>query len=759
MKLPKLSRYGLMAIFALFACLPLSQAQNKEPYKNLEQAILSSSHLYGEHGPQSVNWIDDGDQYSYTQYNPEKNREEIRAFNPKTKKDRLIFDAAGLTFPNSGDPFQYQSFQWAHDSKHLLFKTNFRKIYRRSGISDYYVYALADSSLKLAAKDARTAELSPDGSMIGYERDGNMFVYDFATQKESQLTNDATQHVFNGHFDWVYEEEFGQAQAWKWSPDDQYIAYWQVDESKEPVAQLTNYKGLHPKYVKIRYPQVGDPNPTVKIGVVDVKSGKKMWLDTGETGDFYIPRIYWTSDNGTLAVITLNRAQNHLKLFFFDVKTGKRRLVMEQKSDTWIDVYDFYASVQDLMTFPKGVREFFWVSDKDGWQHIYRYNYDGKLLDQVTHGNWNVTRVEGIDTRHKTIYYSSTENSPLQRQLYSIRFNGSHKKQLTETEGRHEFNMSPNAKYYLDSWSNVSTPTHIDLRSTRGKLIEELVSNKSVSDYISQHVYSPRQLFHFTTSDGQLLDAYMIKPMDFDSTKKYPVVMAVYGGPGSQDVYDQFETNVFHQYLAQEGYIVVDVNNRGSNNYGSKFMKIVYKQLGKWESHDFVETAHYLQKLSYVDGDNIAIMGTSYGGYITTFTLTTHPGVFKLGIANSPPTDWRLYDSIYTERYMGLLSDNEDGYIQSASTTHAKNLSDYLLLIHSAMDDNVHVRNTMQFITALTNAGKDADLRIYPPGAHGAAYNLPSYILLMKVYNRYLNRHLKGETADIPLKVNLSASR
>lgn len=246
----------------------------------------------------------------------------------------------------------------------------------------------------------------------------------------------------------------------------------------------------------------------------------------------------------------------------------------------------------------------------------------------------------------------------------------------------------------------------------------------------------------------------MIKPMDFDSTKKYPVVMAIYGGPGSQAVYDEFETSGFHQYLAQEGYIVVDVNNRGSNNYGSKFMKIVYKHLGKWESHDFVETAKYLKKLPYVDDNNIAIMGTSYGGYMTTYTLTTHPGVFKLGIANSPPTDWRLYDSIYTERYMGLLSDNKQGYIQSASTTHAKNLQDYLLLIHSAMDDNVHIRNTMQFITALTNAGKDADLRIYPLGAHGAEYSLVSEVLLHKVYNRYLNRHLKGETKNTPVKVN-----
>ena len=756
MKLYKLSRYGLITILSLLTYLPVCQAQNKVPYRNMADAILSESYLAGKSGPQSVNWIDGGNRYSYTQYNEEKNQDEIRAYNPKTGKDVLIFDASNHTFPDTTEPFQYRSFQWAHDSRHLLFQTNFRKLYRHSGFADYYIYSLGDKSLKLAVKDARTAELSPDGSMIGYERGGNMYVYDFSTQKEKQLTNDATKLIFNGHFDWVYQEEFSIVQAWKWSPDNQYIAYWQVNESKEPVAQMTNFQGLHPKYVKIRYPQVGDPNPIVKIGVVNVKTGKKIWLNTGLSGDFYIPRIYWTSEKNTLAVITLNRAQDHLKLFFFNVETGQRRLVMEQKSDTWIDVADFYAGVHNYMIFPKGIHEFFWMSDKDGWQHIYRYNYDGKLLDQVTHGNWCVTRIDGIDTRHKTIYYTSTENSPLQRQLYSIRFNGSHKKQLTKIPGDHEFNMSPNTKYYIDTWSNVSTPTHVDLRSTKGKLISELVSNNSVNQYIKRHVYSPRTLFHFTTSDGQKLDAYMIKPMNFDPSKKYPVIMAVYGGPGSQAVYDKFETNGFHQYLAQEGYIIVDVNNRGSNNYGSKFEKIVYKHLGKWESHDFVETANYLKKLPYVDGNNIAIMGTSYGGYITTYTLTTHPGVYKLGIADSPPTDWRLYDSIYTERYMGLLSDNKEGYIQSASTTHAKNLQDYLLLVHSMMDDNVHVRNTMQFLTALINAGKDADLRIYPLGAHGAEYSLVSDILLHKVYNRYLNRHLKDETADTPVKVNFN---
>ncbi|HUX92536.1 MAG TPA: prolyl oligopeptidase family serine peptidase, partial [Ignavibacteriaceae bacterium] len=284
----------------------------------------------------------------------------------------------------------------------------------------------------------------------------------------------------------------------------------------------------------------------------------------------------------------------------------------------------------------------------------------------------------------------------------------------------------------------------VELWDTNGKMLKKLENNSDVTTYLSTHVYSPKELFSFETSDSVKLDCSMIKPVNFDSTKKYPVILSIYGGPESHSVYNSFEASGWNQYLAQQGYIIVDVNNRGNANYGSAFMKIVYGQLGKWESNDFAATAHYLATLPYVDSKNMAIMGTSYGGYSTVFTMLTHPGVFKIGIANSPVTDWRLYDDIYTERYMNLLDKNKEGYIQSDAMTHASNLQGKLLLIHSTMDDNVHVQNTMQLLTALTNAGKDADLRIFPPGAHGAAYNLASYTLMLEVYDHYLNRNLKG---------------
>ena len=741
-------------VIVLFTVLVFSgylTAAEKTPYKDIQDAFNSAKELRGKFGPRSLNWIDGGMRYSYITTNDSAKREEIRSFNPANGKDELVFDAEGVTFPDTTTPFTYRSFQWGKDSRHILFETNFRKIYRKSGESDYYIYSLADKALKLAAKDARTAELSPDGSMVGYERRGNMFVYDFATKSETQLTNDATKEIFNGHYDWVYEEEFGQPQAWNWSPDSKYIAYWHFDESPVPIIQISNYEGLHNKWVQIPIPQVGDSNAIVKVGVLDVKTHKNVWLDPGLKGDYYIPRIYWTSEPNTLAMITLNRAQDDMRLFFFNVETGARRLVMEEKNNTWVSIFNFYTGVNDMMFFPKKIHQFFWVSDRSGYYQIYRYDYDGKLVNRVTNGNWDVINVVGINPEKKTIYYTSAQASPLEVQLYSIRFDGSHEQRLSKAPGFHMFNMSPNCMYYIDSHSDTSEPLQVQLWNTDGKLVRNLETNEGVKKFIATHEYSPLELFSFTTSDSVRLDCSMVKPFNFDPAKKYPVILAIYGGPESHSVYNSFENSWWTEWLAQEGYIIVDVNNRGNANYGSAFEKIVYKKLGYWESHDFVATAHYLSTLPYVDAKEMAIMGTSYGGYSTVYTMLTHPGVFKVGIANSPVTDWRLYDDIYTERYMGLLSDNEAGYIKSDCMTYADSLQGKLLLIHSEMDDNVHPINTMQLLTALTNAGKDFSLRIFPPGAHGAVYSKTSMLLLSRIYTECLNLYLKGNCSDLNL--------
>jgi dipeptidyl-peptidase-4 len=730
---------------ALVFCLPIvAGAQEKQRFASMDEALQAGGILSGRQGPRNVNWIEGGRRYSFTDRDPQTNAPVIRAYDPTSGNAATLFTTAGLTFPGTSQPFSYDSFQWAQDSKHLVFQSNFQPIYRRSGISDFYIYSLADRSLQLATKGARTAELSPNGAILGFERNGDIYVTDLSTHAEKRLTRDASEHVYNGHFDWVYEEEFGLAQAWKWSPDSRYISYWQLNDSAEPQIQLSDYSGLHQDWEKIRIPQVGDSNATVRIGVVNVATGANTWLDTGERGEFYIPRIYWTSRPDTIAVITLNRQQNLMKLFFFDVKTGGRRQVMTETSKTWLDVYDFYAGVDDMMSFPAGSTQFFWLSDRDGFQHVYRYDYSGKLINQVTSGDWSAIRIEGANANQQTIYYTSTEVSPLQRQLYSIRFDGTNKRRITIAEGIHRINMSPAATYFIDRYSSVHQPTQVELWSAPGEKIRTLEGNAAVTNWLATHAYSPAEIFTFTTSDGVRIDASMVKPIPFDPNKRYPVIFDIYGGPGSQQVYDAFATSGWTQWLAQEGYIVVGVNNRGSNNYGSAFMKVVYKQLGKYEALDFAETARYLAKQSYVDSRRVAITGTSYGGYSAVYTMEMYPDLFPVGAANSAVGDWRLYDTIYTERYMSLLNDNLKGYVESAPIEQASKMRGNLLLIHSMMDDNVHPQNTMQLLTALTNAGRDADLRIYPPGRHGAAYNGQSARLIRQVTDAHLARYLKA---------------
>jgi dipeptidyl-peptidase-4 len=464
-----MTRRTVVALLALCGMLdaPASAQQPaRQRFASVEEALVAGALLTGRPGPASVNWIDEGERFSFTTVNPTTRQGEIRRYDPATLRDEPIFQARELVMPGAGRQLAYQSFQWAQDSRNLVFQVDFRPIYRHSGVSDYYVFSLGDKSVKLGADDARTAELSPDGAYLGYERGGDMYAYDMAAGRERRLTTTGSDSIFNGVFDWVYEEEFGVPQAWKWSPDSRKIAFWETDERGVPLFRISDYQGQHPEWTEIAYPKVGDENPTVRIGVADATNGATAWLDTGEQGEFYIPRIYWTSARDTLAVVTLNRAQNHFKLFLFDVNTGGRRLVLEERSDAWVDVYDFFAGILDYLTFPEGVREFFWVSDRDGHSHVYRYDYGGRMLNQVTRGPWSVTRVEGIDPGSRTVFYTSTEASPLERHLYAVGFDGGGKRRLTQAKGTHSIDMSPNGKYYLDTWSALRQPKQVELWGT-----------------------------------------------------------------------------------------------------------------------------------------------------------------------------------------------------------------------------------------------------------------------------------------------------
>jgi dipeptidyl-peptidase-4 len=736
----------LVLLFLTIASLIANtHAQEKNRYTSFEEALYAGGQLSGSNGPSNVVWINDGDQYSYTQRNSETGASEIRSYNPATEEDRLIFVNSDFNIPGTNETFQYNSFQWTDDSRFIVFQSNFRPIYRRSGISDYYYYEVESGELNVLVKDAMTAELSPDGSKVGYEREGDLFVYDLDKEKEIRLTDSGAENFYNGRFGWVYEEEFGLAQAWSWSHDSKYIAYWQTDERDVELFVSTDYSGTYPEYVEIPYPKVGHDNPKIKIGTVDVESGENNWMSL-DLKDGYVPRFYWTSQPGTLAIVWMNRPQNHLQLHFFDASSGNGTLIMEEKNENgWIDVFDFFAGIDHYFFFPEEMEQFFWVSERDGFNHIYRYNYSGEVINQVTDGDWEVTNIHAINPSSEFIYYSSTEESPLERHLYSIKFDGSQKEQHTAEPGNHSISMGDNGLFYIDRYSSKDTPRQVELWSTAGELLRKLEDNAAVSKYVENKVYAPKELFSFTTSDGQELDGSIIKPIDFDPNRSYPLLFNIYGGPGAQGVYNSWESSGWTQWLAQEGYVIVNVNNRGSGGYGHNFEKIVYKNLGHWEAHDFAETANYLiDEYDWIDGERVGIRGHSYGGYMSSFAILTHPNIFKVAIVGAPVTDWKLYDTIYTERYMGLLEDNEEGYAQSAVTTHAAKLQGKMFIAHSSMDENVHMQNTMQLVKALTDEGNDADLRIYPPGAHGVAYNQTSYQLLYRTYSEYLDEHLKN---------------
>lgn len=729
-----------LTIAALLFLFSVAIVAQKKQYDSLSEAFSATMSLRGDRGPSGVQWIREGHEYSFTK--SENRIQQIWIYNVKEQTEELVFAESDHTFPGSDEPFRYRSFQWTRDYQYLLFKTNYQRIWRHSGDADYYLYSLKDKTMTSIVKGAFTAEVSPDGTKVGYGKDGNLFVFGLASGTHSQLTHDGKEKYYNGRFGWANEEEFGLVQAWEWSCDSRYIAFWQSDEREVPLYRLTDFSGQHPEYTEIPYPKVGDAPPIERLGILNVQDGTRDWLDI-DINRGYIPRIYWTARENTLAVVWMNRAQSQMKLYLFDVQTGEKTMILEEESDSWIDIFDFFAGELHLLYFPEDMESFFWISDRDGYSHIYQYDYKGNLSGQITRGEYDVVGIKAIDSKKKTLYYLSTEVSPMEKNLFRVKFNGKGKQQITSAPGNHRVDVSPSGHYFIDSYSDTHTPSQIDLRNGKGELLAVLAGNQRVTSHLEEYDYAGKELFSFTTTDGQQIDGYLIRPMNFDPDKSYPLLMDVYGGPGSQGVYNTFETSGWHQYLAQCGYVIANINNRGNGGYGRDFEKIVHKQLGKWEAHDFAEAAEFLSKESWIDGKRIGIMGHSFGGFSAGMALLLHPDVFKAGIVTAAISDHLNYDCILTERYMGLLEENEEGYRTSSMVAQAGNLEGHMLLVHSLMDDNVHPQNTFQLAKAMIDNGKSIDLKIYPPGTHGVAYDMKSRLFLFSEYLDWLEKYLK----------------
>jgi dipeptidyl-peptidase-4 len=744
-------RFLLISIFWFSVSFLHASAQGNKTYQSLQHALFSSGQLTGNQGPSNIRWIGNGNRYSYLEKNLQHFAPEIRVYDITTGKDSLLFHPAEHIFPHTSMPFNFDDYQWSEDESSILFKTNTTYQnstswkYHLAGSAEYYHFDLATEEITYIDHSSFNARLSPDGKNVGYHKNGEIFIHHIESGTKRKLTNSSEDNLYNGRFGWVYEDAFQLTQALKWSHSSRYMAFWQTDERNVNRLSLANYEGVYTEYNTFSYPKPGTNNPVVKIGILDVETGETQWVDLdGRNG--LIPRIYWTSNPEELAVVWMNREQTEMKLYLYDLVSQEKRLVLEEKpEDGWIDIFSLFSDAKNYLFFPTDRNEFFWVSDSNGFNHIYRHDYTGNLVNQVTYGDWEVTQILAINTETETIYYESTEADPLERHLYSIRFDGTGKVQHSNKPGIHTFNMSPGGKYYFDRWSNTETPHKTELKTTQddGRLIKTIVSNEAVEAYLEEYVYQPRELFNFTTEQGVKLDGYLIRPYNFDPDKSYPLVLMIYGGPGHQGVFNEFETSPWVQYLAQQGYVIANINNRGSSGYGREFKKSVHKQLGILEAEDYAAAAKHLSDQSWIDENRIAIRGHSYGGFMAALSAVLYPNVFKVSLVGAPVTDWRLYKSIYTERHMGLPDENRENYDNSSIMAHAHELKAKMLVAHSAMDQDVHIQNTMQMITAFTEAGKDIDLRIFPKGSHAVNYNSQSYLLLHQIYMDYLETHLK----------------
>jgi dipeptidyl-peptidase-4 len=628
------------------------------------------------------------------------------------KKVNTIIDTK--SFPELVDGID--SFVFSKDEKQVLLANNSNQIFRYSFNANFFLYNLDTKKLTKILEQVQQPTFSPDGLKIGYAKENNLFIYDIASQKTTQVTFDGKKNsIINGITDWVYEEELAFVRAYDWSADGKKLAFIRFDETEVPEFSMNIFKKeLYPTVETFKYPKAGEKNSKVSLLLYDIASNSSKAIDLSNYNDFYIARIKWTNDANVLSAQILNRHQDNLDLLFIDGTTAISKVVLNEKDKAYIDVTDNLTFLKD--------NSFIWTSEKDGFNHIYLYDKTGKLKNQITKGNWEITAYYGFDEKNKTIYYQSVENGSTIRDVYKIGLDGKNKLKLSQQVGTNSATFSPNFQFFINSFSSSSQPTINTLNSTNdGKQIQSIIDNKTLAEKVKKYNLPTKEFFELTTEKGNKLNAWMIKPNDFDANKKYPVFMYQYSGPGSQEVNNKWNTSndYWFMMLAQQGYIIACVDGRGTGFKGAAFKKCTQNQLGKLEVEDQIDAAKVIGNYSYVDKTRIGIFGWSYGGFMSSNCLFKGADVFKMAIAVAPVTNWRFYDSIYTERYLQTPQENASGYDDNSPINYVSKLKGNFLLIHGTADDNVHVQNSMQMIEALVQANKQFDWAIYPDKNHG----------------------------------------
>jgi len=643
-------------------------------------------------------------------------------------------------------PEKFDSYTFNEDESKILLETDKEKIYRRSSKANYYIWDKAARSLTELFEEGKQsyATFSPDADKVAFVFENNLYVKDIKSGQTTQITDDGKfNHIINGGADWVYEEEFSFAKAFHWSPDGKKIAFMRFDESEVKEFTMTKFKGgLYPEYETFKYPKVGEKNAVVSIHIYDIASKKTITADTGTETDIYFPRIKWTQNPKQLCVFRMNRHQNKLELLLADANSGKTDLLLKETNKYYIDI-------DDDLTFLKDGKHFIWTSEQSGFNHIYLYDMKGKKKKQLTSGDYDVSKFFGVNEVSQQVYYKSSETSPLEENIYAVNLKGKKKKRLTKGGGTHNAQFSSTFDYFVNNHSTINSPASYVVRDNKGETVRVIENNAALAKTQENYAVNPVEFFQFETSEKVKLNGWMIKPANFKPNGQYPVFMYLYGGPGSQQVKDQWKGQNYwwFQMLAQQGYVVACVDNRGTGARGEEFKKMTYQELGKYETIDQIEAAKYLGGLPYTDASRIGIFGWSYGGFMSSLCLLKGNDVFKAAIAVAPVTSWRWYDSIYTERYMRTEEENPDGYKDNSPVYFADQLKGHYLLVHGGGDDNVHYQQSAEMMNALIDANKQFDTYTYHNRNHGIFGGTTRMHLYNKMTN-FLNEKLKGDAVN-----------
>ena len=692
--------------------------------QDLSNALIWSGGEFSGEFVGGLNSMNDGLHYTAT--------EQSDAFGTRIVKYSYVtgteVGVIGTALDIFGDATRsFDGYEFNSDEQYLLIQTESEPIYRYSFLANYFLYHIPTKKTTPLTDFTKgkqmLAEVSPDGKHVAFVRDNNLFAVEIASMLETQVTRDgATNKIINGATDWVYEEEFALVKGFEWSPAGNRIAYLRFDESNVREFSMDIFGELYPEQQRFKYPKAGEANSVVSLYVYDLGLGQSRKVDMGTNTDQYIPRIEWTKNNDQLCAMRMNRHQNKLEFMLADLaanslNTVATKIIYAEQADTYIDISDALTFLAD--------GSFIWLSERDGFNHLYHFDNAGIVRKQITKGKWDVIDFYGFDEKTLQVYYTSSMQGPAEQHVYTVNF----KKQptppvrLSLKKGNNSAEFSKGFKYYILSHSDANTPTDFELYDTKGKLIRVLKDNASLKERMSKYALTKKEFFSFKNSYGVDLNCWMMKPTNFDPAKKYPVLVAIYGGPGSNTVSDAWGGRgyLWHQLLCQQGYIVVSCDPRGTQYRGRVFKHSTYMNLGKLETEDFIDFAKYLGGQSYIDATRIGIQGWSFGGYMTSLCMTKGADYYKAGIAVAPVTNWKYYDSIYTERFMRTPHENSGGYENNSPINFVKSLKGKFLLVHGSADDNVHYQNSMDMVTALVAANKQFDMFVYPNKNHGIA--------------------------------------